>query len=355
MSSAGTQGGRQVQFELLRIVAMLGVVMNHVFNYGLRIYGDYHAEVSDASGGAVWTVLQMFKLLALPSVNCYVLITGYFLFDRLSLRTRGLWKVWITTWLYAVGIYLFCAVTGLVTFDATELLRHATPILSNDYWFVTSYVVLLLLAPFISRVMMRATQRQYLWALLAGGVVCFQPLLGWFLMDEQQILLFVYLYMIGGYIHRFADELLPLRRAAVCFLAVLAVMFAYTLYKNLRDGDNSFDVFAMAYHGLVLPQSVALFCVAKGLRIQSERLKRVVFSLAPLSFAVYVIHTQPLVHRWLWDESFRFLSCRPPLLLPLDCIAITLAVFFVCIVIEGIRQNVSRLLGQFSSKLIRRP
>ena len=37
---------RLVQFELLRVVAMLGILMNHVFNYGLHIYDDFTLEVS---------------------------------------------------------------------------------------------------------------------------------------------------------------------------------------------------------------------------------------------------------------------------------------------------------------------
>ena len=79
-------GGRQVPFEWLRILAMFGVVMNHVFNYGLHIYDDFSVDASTWRGGAYWSVLELMKLMALPSVNCYILITGYFLIDRRQLR-----------------------------------------------------------------------------------------------------------------------------------------------------------------------------------------------------------------------------------------------------------------------------
>ena len=74
-----TESGRsrRVEFELLRILAMAGVVMNHVFNYGLDIYGDFRVDASSPVGALVWSVLEIMKLMALPSVNCYILITGY--------------------------------------------------------------------------------------------------------------------------------------------------------------------------------------------------------------------------------------------------------------------------------------
>ena len=41
---------RLVQFELLRVIAMFGVLMNHVFNYGLHIYDDFTLDVSSFGG-----------------------------------------------------------------------------------------------------------------------------------------------------------------------------------------------------------------------------------------------------------------------------------------------------------------
>lgn len=339
-----TGRSRRVEFELLRILAMAGVVMNHVFNYGLDIYGDFRVDASSPVGALVWSVLEILKLMALPSVNCYILITGYFMIDRTELRLKGIWKVWSTTWFYAVGIYLLCVLLSIVPFEGKEFLRHATPLLSNDYWFVTSYLALLLLAPFILWALQHTSKRQYQVALAVGGVICFQPLLGWLLMDKQQILLFIYLFMIGGYIRKYADRALSMRQAMLAFVVTFAVMFAYTLYKNERTGCSLFVVHAMTYHGLVLPLSVALFYIAKAWRIKNERIRKVILFLAPLSFAVYIIHTQSIVHNWLWAESAELLSRSNVCVLPLLCIAITVGVFVVCVLVDYVRISLNRLI-----------
>ena len=339
MTERATDKGRLVQFELLRILAMLGVVMNHVYNNGLHIYEDFRVDASSPLGFLVWSVLQLMKLLVLPSVNCYILITGYFLIDRLDFRLKGVWRVWSTTWLYAVGIYLLALFLGLVPFEGRELLRHATPLLSNSYWFVTSYIILLLLAPMLSWAFQHVSKRQYQLALVLGGIVCFQPLLGWKVMDDQQVLLFIYLFLIGGYIKRYAENAFSLRKAVLASVFVLVVMFAYTLYKNHPTTNSQFTVFAMAYHGLVLPLSVAVFLAFKNLQISGERARRAILFLAPLSFAVYIIHTQSIVDSWLWRTASEWLSRTETILLPLVCLAISLSVFVVCAIIEYFRQS----------------
>ena len=97
---------RQVNFELLRIIAMFGVVMNHVFTYGLDIYDTFSMDTSSVGGFTLWSILELMKLMVLPSVNCYILLTGYFLIDRTQLRARGICRVWFTTWI--IVPFLIC-------------------------------------------------------------------------------------------------------------------------------------------------------------------------------------------------------------------------------------------------------
>lgn len=331
---------RFAQFDFLRILAMFGVLLNHVFNYGLRIYDDFCVDTSTVQGFLLWTTLELMKLAALPSVNCYILVTGYFLIDKVQLRLKGVWKVWSVTWFYAVGIYLLAVAISIVPFQTSALFEHATPVLSNTYWFVTSYIALMFLAPVIAWVMRRASKRQFQIVLLVGAIVCFQPLLGHIFMDDQQILLFVYLFLIGGYIRLYCDGK-PARhsRSLWVYLGVLLLMYAYTLFKNTYKVDNNnYMVYAMAYHGLVLPLSVAFFLLIKNWTIQSPILKKAIFAVAPLTFSVYIIHSHPVVHQLLWtfvNEQVQSLSI---IVLPFYCLIVTAVVFVICILIDHVRR-----------------
>jgi len=343
---------RLAQFELLRILAMLGVLMNHVFNYGLHIYDDFAIDTTSAMGFLLWSLLEVMKLLALPSVNCYVLITGYFLADKTQLRLKGIWKVWSITWFYAVTIYLLAVSIGLTPFTWSEMLRHATPLCSNSYWFVTSYIALMLLAPLLSWGLQRLSLRQYQLALAVGAIVCFQPLMGWLVMDDQQILLFVYLFLIGGYIKRYGGATPHVQRKALWLSALtLLLMYAYTVYKNIHFGHDSFVVYAMAYHGLVLPLSVGIFLCFKDMQIRSNVLKKTINSFAPLCFSVYIIHTQSIVHERLWNaSSYAFFHLVPTAAIPLLCILICVCVFLFCCGIDYCRSTILQFLASKVSK-----
>ena len=340
---------RQANFELLRILAMLGVLVSHVFNYGLHIYPsdapDFAVETSTTWGFVLWTLLQLIKLVALVSVNCYVLITGYFMASRVEWRWKGIWRVWSTTWFYGMALYLLFVLLGQDVFSWQGVLRNATPLLSNTYWFVTTYLALMLISPVLSYVSCRLSHRQYTIMLAIGFLCCFQFLLGRYTMYGQQILLFIYLYFIGGYIRKFyADRIGAWWPLSVGFIAMLVLMYACTLYKNMVRGDDSFLIFGMEYHGLVLPLSVLTFLLFRRLRIPS-RYSAAVCALAPLSFATYIIHTQPNVHIWLWTLLTDWLYNSPQWLLPLYCVLAAIVIFVCCVVIEGCRRFlVSNLL-----------
>ena len=341
---------RFVQFELLRILAMCGVVLNHVFNYGLHIYDGFSIDASTPWGFILWSILELLKLIALPSVNCYILISGYFLIDKTQLRWKGIWKVWSEAWFYAVALYLLSIVLCIKFFSWRDLSEYATPILSNIYWFVTSYLILMVLAPFIARAMKNATKRQYQIVLAVGAVVCFQPFLGQFLMDSQNVLLFVYLFLIGGYIRRYCQANDHGRISPFfVFLGIVICMYASTLYKNVNIGDSHYAIYAMAYHGLVLPLSVALFLWVKGWNIRNGVLRQVIYVLSPLSFAAYIIHSQPVVSELLWGIAGDWLRSVHEFALPICVVAITIVVYAVCIAIDSIRATIVKRLYSIRS------
>lgn len=341
-----TEKKRLAQYELLRVIAMFGVLMNHVFNYGLHIYDDFTLDVSSGDGFMLWSILELMKLTALPSVNCYILITGYFLINSTQWRLKGIWKVWSTTWFYAVSIYLLAVATGLCPFQWAELLQHATPLYSNSYWFVTSYIALMFLAPFLSWGLQRLSQRQYQVLLILGFIICFQFFLGQYVMDNQQILLFVYLFVIGGYIRRFhADS--RRRPAFYAILAVLILMLMYciTIAKNYYFNGHDFYIYAMAYHGLVLPFSVTIFLFFKQLNIQGRHLQIFIYAIAPLCFSVYIIHTQSVVDGILWKYATKMFESSPSFMIPLLSVLLCTTVYFICCAIDYLRVHILKLIG----------
>lgn len=344
---------RLANFELLRIIAMFGVLIGHYFNYGLHIYEDeyndtFTVNVASIFGMLNWSTLELLKLITLVSVNCYILITGYFMASQTRLRIKGIWKVWSTTWIYSVCIYSLFLITNSASFSFDALLDNVAPIYSNTYWFVTSYLFIMLISPLLSYVAIKLTHRQYVAVLIVGFILCFQLFLGQFLVSEHQLPLFAYLYLIGGYIKKY-QPVFSSRQLFWSCMGMLSILFAYTIYKNCQLQSNHFMIFAMYNHGLVLPFSVLVFLYFRQMGVP-QKYHTLINAIAPLSFAVYIIHSQPNVHEMLWGYITSSVTGMNQWLILPHCIITCTFVFVLCIIMEKVRIQISNQVQKLLNK-----
>lgn len=343
-----TTKGRNPSIELLRILAMFGIVVGHFYISAMGMYDDFRVDVSTPSGGALWSVLEVIKILSMPSVNCYILISGYFLINKYSVRTKGIWKVWSETWFYSVLLTGTVLLTGIEPVSGSEMLTAIFPFFRNEYWFITTYILLMFMAPFMSIMVGHLSKRQYQILLLVGFVICFQYPLGQYMYTEQQLLLFLYLYLIGGYIRLHVREMSP-SRPAIAAVVVIAVMLAYCFGKNKVGGLDSFAIFAMSNNGLPLILSVCIFLFFRNIRIHG-RVGQWINAIAPLSLAVYLIHSHPLLTQWLWDFVVAHVDTTPTAMLPLSCLGVSLVIFVACMLVDSVRHAIAPRVYSFFVK-----
>lgn len=86
----------------------------------------------------------------LPAVNCFVLISGYFLCTA-EFKLKKLVSLWIQTIFYTVGIYLLmCLFHDQTAFSFTQFIKRCLAITMKHYWYVTAYVLLYIVFPFLN-------------------------------------------------------------------------------------------------------------------------------------------------------------------------------------------------------------
>ena len=130
-------------FEALRILAMLMVVTLHYLDKGGLLTSA--SEPFGVVSYAAWFV----ESFAIVAVNVYVLITGYFMCESRMKLKRLLQIICQVMW-YTLLIPVVFVLLGLVdvrSFTTYDFLRFLFPVHMKHYWFVTSYVLLMLLVP----------------------------------------------------------------------------------------------------------------------------------------------------------------------------------------------------------------
>ena len=299
---------KMANIELLRCIAMMMVVVLHYLGKSSLLV-NLTSERIGSAGVAAW-VLESFCIVA---VNVYMLISGYFLCES-SFKLSRLLKLLLQVLTYSVVIGLVAAVIGLV--PAEELTTYyfvqiLFPVSMGHYWFLTAYVFLYLLLPFLTMAVKRMTKGQLklsLGLLLFAFCVLKSILPVRLDMDEKgyDCLWYICVFLVAAYIRRFGIPFLQKKgRGITTYLLSVALIFAGTFalrFVYLKTGSLGLLLsVCMEYnHVLVLLASVGLF--ATFLRVHvSDKISGVICRIAPYTLGVYLLH-ENLGVRYAWQK-----------------------------------------------------
>ena len=337
---------RNLGIDLLRGLAMFFVIIWHFIGQGGLL------EHSEPSSVKFW-VMSAVQILTICCVNLYGLTTGYLMCDK-PFRLSRVVKLWATTvfWSVAVSCVIFAAFPQTRTFE--EMVSMFLPILRGRYWFFTAYVVVMLLSPVLNLVIRSLTKGQF-HLLLAVLFLLFGVIpVGSLGNDVMRISTghhfswMIALYIIGGYLRRFAPEEGAKKWLAGYFLFA-AVHLLYKLAVT-AVGLNGFTDLLLTYPSpLVVGEAVCLFLFFRdtGAKIAAESIAgKLIRFAAPGVYSVYVIHVHPRVY---WNRQvldlFRAWDNWNVLAVCAAMIGTAVALFAVCICLDAVRQRLFRVLG----------
>ena len=139
---------RQANFELMRIAAMLMIISLHYLVKGGAAVSFPFSAKENPVGVLAW-LIEAFCIVA---VNCYVLLSGYFLKEA-GWKPGRVWSLLCQVLFYSLLIPVFLLMTGVVPAGALgvyDWLGFAFPFGTEHYWFATAYLVMYLFAPFLT-------------------------------------------------------------------------------------------------------------------------------------------------------------------------------------------------------------
>lgn len=138
-----TQKQRNANLDLLRIVSMLLIVFLHSIDHSGVL------EHAENCGGAMYFYVRFTYALCQVCVNIYIMLSGYFMVTS-KFRLQKLVTLWMEAAFYSFVLKLLFMVTGQDAFSITSLVSCFFPILTGRYWFLTIYVGMYLVSPFLN-------------------------------------------------------------------------------------------------------------------------------------------------------------------------------------------------------------
>ena len=294
---------RNSVIELFRILCILMVIAGHYYAHGIAYaMAPYAPETYSLRILA----MQLISFGADIANDLFVIITGYYMINSV-MKGKRILKLFAEMLFYAWAIVLVFHVTGLKTLTGEPLKEALLPFWSGENWFVTCYLLLCLMIPFLNPFLKSLEAKPYAKLLALLFVIRFvTPLFDTktFWSTSHGFEQFIFLYMIGAYIklHGFQTKLLQSKWAWQGIFLILAglwfVISAGTGIKGLTyqsieligDVTKYFPIFSVLISSSLLVVSLGIkpfYC-------------KVINLISGSVLAVYLIHDNPLVREFIW-------------------------------------------------------
>lgn len=309
---------RNSNIELLRIVSMGLIILFH-----FSVHGPWPADGVLATDIAVGILAFGGKL----GVNCFVLITGYFI-TRSSVRVASVLRVVFETWFYSFTLLALFTLAQPELVTPERLEKAVLPLVSGEYWFMTNFVALMVLSPFLNLLFNRLSRRgKSCLAAIGFVMISVLPTLTTFNPLGSDLLWFFYLYLLGGWLRELLEEraagaagsttdgrgatswLDPVRltlRLGAVPTAVVGVLVSWGAIAAICCAQEWLGFTRINAQYPVWQYMIPTFLASVGLLAAfaswNMPTSPAVNALAKCTLSVYLIHDNPFVRAWLWPH-----------------------------------------------------
>lgn len=295
---------RENNLELLRIVSMLMIITMHIFYHGGVIKA---LNLNSNQYFFVW-ILEGFCYV---SVNCYILISGYFLLYS-DFKINKVFELVLVAFIYSVSVFSLLAVFGLIKIEQKDVLV-IFPVLSKQYWFVTIYIGMYVLSPFINKLLLNIDkQTHFSLIILLSLLFSVWPNI-FFFSDTLAfgggygVVWFITLYIVGAFIRRFYNPsykvvskfLYYIFFASLVPLSKIIFIVLFKLFNNVFFINKS-EIFYYYNSIFVYLASIFLFILFLNLKIRNKQVIWFINVFSPLSFGIYLLHDNLYLRSILW-------------------------------------------------------
>lgn len=324
---------RDSNMELLRILAMLGILIVHADFFSLG--APTKEECINAPLVSAWRFI--IENITIISVNLFVLLSGWYGIHPKKKR--------LSEFLFQIlffNILFFCVFT-IISPEKT-LTRDGIGsifMLDSRFWFVKAYLLLYLISPILNSYIEKAPQKQFKWILI--GFFIFQTVYGWLFPSVSwfkfgySTISFIFIYLLASFLRRYMT-ISGRSKFLLTTYIVFVILNSAISYASACYDRSIYLERLIAYNSpLVIIASVAIFLYFTKIHIKSGFINMVAIS----SFAAFLFHAnyffveevyRPWLKGWFNADSFTLFSIK--------ALVFILVIFCLSIILDKIRIKV---------------
>lgn len=340
-------------FDLLKSTIMLFIIIWHSIVHGLNIAQepiifDFQSITSILN----YFIIKLLMYITVIGVNCFILITGHFMINYNKNIWPRFFKIWGVTSFYSLLISFIFYICNLTTYGLGGVVFSAFPIYNGEYWFVTKYLGLIILVPFLIKISNKLTQKEFLIGIISLSIltIYIPPFLNYgnIYSGPNNLLFFINLFYIGGYIAQY-NPFSNSKRIGSLFLLLVLFLSMYDLIFSLYNNKiYQQDIYLkiddkLSNNNITFISSILFFLYFKYQKIKISKITNLIINTTPYTFGIYLIHENDEIRKFLWNNlnlSFQHETACFIIIILLYSVLI----YCICVLIDYFRKKCQRLL-----------
>lgn len=326
---------RESGLELFRIITMLLIVAHH-YVVNSELWGAGGPIMNTPMAGKSLFLL-FFGAWGKTGINCFVLITGYFM-CKSQITVKKFLKFLLEVEFYKLLFYAIFIFTGYVKFSVGGFVKTILPVYQLKSNFTGSYLLFFLCIPFLNIFIKSMTEKQhiYITSLLCFIYVIFGTVFGKNI-NMNYVSWFAVLYLIASYIRLYPKKIFDSKKfwGFMTILTMLVSLSSIIFFAWL--GKERFDPYYLLQDSnkiFAVLTALFAFMFFKNLKFKSA----FVNAVAASCFGVLLIHeNSESMRKWLWVDVLNNVKMYSSQWLIVHAAASVIVIYIVCTIIDYLR------------------
>lgn len=297
---------RDSNFELLRVLSMLAIVAGYFAGQsGLFLEGtQYNQYIGILFGSGSRIAVSLFLMI------------GMWFMVNTNFRIRRFFSIWTESIFWTVSISLIMLIISPNFTILKQAIKGFLPIFGGSHWFISLYLVLILLSPFLQKIKNTLTLKEQ--KILLFILLTYYGINTLIIHKNDyydSIPWFITIYFLIGYL-KITLLKNPLKNPLRFLLSGFLIYFLLVTFHYLNHFSfslsiintifNKIDFFALYFLSdfRSLPNvlcALLIFCFFRSINIGRLFILNL---LATGSLSVYIIHQIPAFYNFLWCDIF---------------------------------------------------
>lgn len=365
MGTSVRQSERESGIELLKIIAMLLIVLNHLIQSLTEVnlnmpFSDYVLDINSSTTNLANLLLAVLRISGCLGNDLFVVCSAWFFLNSKGSSKKKVVFLIIDIWAVSVLIFAVTYLCGC-DLDRDETLKQFFPTANANNWFLTCYILFYLIHPFLNKIIYELKKQTMLittltLVLLYSLLNFFRP---WFfngnLFYMTDLIVWIMIYFVVAYMKLYAADAAASPMINVISLIIgLAGQALCTCAINLMG--LKWDMFngKLLYFNYGGSPFVILTALAALNLVRHMHFKnRFINYISGLSLLIYLIHENVIIafqyRPYIFIYIYQHFGYSHILLW---LFAVLIAYFIVSVIAAFIyRQTVERLVRPVSDKV----